>query len=118
MEGGSPFLFVSSLFKDPALVSRWRLPMRALESHRKTTWNVNDNFWVKNTRQGLAFAAIAAGTMRQNLRYTEHVTPAFSVRDSQAVLTVGVGLARQIGYVGPASAMPRAGLSFAATRCL
>ena len=29
--------------------------------------------------------------MRQNLRHAEHVTPAFSVRDSEAVLTVGVG---------------------------
>ena len=50
--------------------------------------------------------------MRQNLRHAEHVTPAFSVRDSHAVLTVGVGLARQIVYVARPSAMPRAGFSF------
>ena len=73
---------------------------------------------MKSTRHGLEFAATAAGTMRQNLRCAEHVTPAFSVRDSHAVLTVGVGVARQIGYVARASAMPRAGFSNAATRCL
>ena len=50
--------------------------------------------------------------MRQNLRHAEHVTRAFSVRDSHAVLTVGEGLARQIGCVARASAMPRAGFSF------
>ena len=49
--------------------------------------------------------------MRQNLRCTEHVTPAFSVRDSHAVLTVCVGVARQIGCVARASAMPRVGFS-------
>ena len=75
-------------------------------------WNVNDSFWVKSTRHGLEFAATAAGTVRENLRCAEHVTPAFSVRDSEAVLTVGVGLARQIGCVARASAMPRAGFSF------
>ena len=51
MESGSPFKFVSSLFKDPALVTRWRPPIGVrrrecvLSNHDgKTTWNVNDNF--------------------------------------------------------------------------
>ena len=73
---------------------------------------MNDKFWVNNTRHGLEFAATAAGTMPQNLRFAEHVTPTFSVRDSHAILTVGVGRARQIGCVTRASAMPRVGFSF------
>ena len=50
---------------------------------------MNDIFWDQHFGHGLDFAAIAAVALwEKKMRYAEQVTPAFSVRDSEAVLTV------------------------------